>query len=261
MSTQYVKLCTRRGVRAAPGERSRSGCVAMAVARRRSSPSRTTSAAPAKAVAERADMRTAVDTPADQTRTADVGLPTEHTLRDMRAYMKQSSLIEYDYWVHPEWVDGAVPKELQGTYLRNGSGMQASGRHPFDGDGQVISLAFRDGHTFFRNRFVKTKGFLDEQKAGRPLYRNSFTRGSPDGSLLFNPLDFNLKVCVCVYGGVGACPGHTLLRGVGACPRHTLLRGMGACPGHNHYVVIYFVVVLGWHVRRERQTNSQWASA
>eukprot|EP00955_Chlamydomonas_euryale_P019878 212096-Chlamydomonas_euryale.AAC.1 len=148
--------------------------------------------------AERADMRTAVDTPADQTRTADVGLPTgvatliatavgivccsvleagaasdrsqfshhcseahrrsfipltshysvprkqivlawllaEHTLRDMRAYMKQSSLIEYDYWVHPEWVDGAVPKELQGTYLRNGSGMQASGRHPFDGDGQ-----------------------------------------------------------------------------------------------------------------------------
>eukprot|EP00955_Chlamydomonas_euryale_P009202 98634-Chlamydomonas_euryale.AAC.1 len=51
MSTQYVKLCTRRGVRAAPGERSRSGCVAMAVARRRSSPSRTTSAAPAKAVA------------------------------------------------------------------------------------------------------------------------------------------------------------------------------------------------------------------
>lgn len=31
------------------------------------------------------------------------------------------------------------------------------------------------------------------QAAGRPLFRNAFTRGSPDGSPLFNPLDLNFK--------------------------------------------------------------------
>ena len=36
-------------------------------------------------------------------------------------------------------------------------------RHPFDGDGMVCSFAFRDGKVFFRNKFVRTKGFLDEQ--------------------------------------------------------------------------------------------------
>lgn len=36
-------------------------------------------------------------------------------------------------------------------------------RHTFDGDGMVLSMAFDDGKVFFRNKFVRTKGFLDEQ--------------------------------------------------------------------------------------------------
>lgn len=31
------------------------------------------------------------------------------------------------------------------------------------------------------------------QKAGRPLFRNSFTRGAVDGSINFNPFDLNFK--------------------------------------------------------------------
>lgn len=34
---------------------------------------------------------------------------------------------------------------------------------------------------------------LSSQAAGRPLYRNAFTRGSADGSPLFNPLDLSFK--------------------------------------------------------------------
>ena len=32
-----------------------------------------------------------------------------------------------------------------------------------DGDGMIFSLAFKDGRAYFRNKFVKTKGFLKEQ--------------------------------------------------------------------------------------------------
>jgi hypothetical protein len=42
--------------------------------------------------------------------------------------------------------------------------MQTPGRHTFDGDGQVIAFAFDgSGRVRFRNRFVRTRGFLDEQ--------------------------------------------------------------------------------------------------
>jgi carotenoid cleavage dioxygenase-like enzyme len=39
-------------------------------------------------------------------------------------------------------------------------------RHPFDGDGMVCSFAFRNGRAFFRNKFVRTKGVVDEQVGG-----------------------------------------------------------------------------------------------
>lgn len=132
----------------------------------------------------------------------------------------------------PLQVDGEIPKELTGTYFRNGPGLQvrrvavrtstilwqspmqslqrvngtdsyahvqriqqghfsavagpqgapllalrrqprpccalqvSSGRyqrHTFDGDGQVLSFAFQGGTCHFRNRFVQTQSFLEEQ--------------------------------------------------------------------------------------------------
>ncbi len=39
-------------------------------------------------------------------------------------------------------------------------------RHHFDGDGMVLSLAFREGRAYWRNRFVRTKGFVEEQVSG-----------------------------------------------------------------------------------------------
>ncbi|MCB0905487.1 MAG: carotenoid oxygenase family protein, partial [Actinobacteria bacterium] len=42
--------------------------------------------------------------------------------------------------------------------------------HPFDGDGMLHIVGFRDGKAFYRNRFVRTEAFEAEQQAGGPLW-------------------------------------------------------------------------------------------
>ncbi|GLI58664.1 hypothetical protein VaNZ11_000409 [Volvox africanus] len=122
---------------------------------------------------------------------------TVATLNDVRT-MFTSLLHEYAYWVDESWVTGTIPPELYGTYYRNGPALHVANpryrRHTMDGDGMVFSLAFKDGKAYFRNRFVRTKGFLKEQAEGRPLYRNTFSRGSHDSNNpWFNPFNLSFK--------------------------------------------------------------------
>jgi carotenoid cleavage dioxygenase len=59
------------------------------------------------------------------------------------------------------------------VYLRNTENpLIAAGPlyHPFDGDGMLHSIAFRDGSASYRNRFVRTLGLAAEQAAGRQLW-------------------------------------------------------------------------------------------
>lgn len=70
-------------------------------------------------------------------------------------------------------VEGHVPADLDGVYLRNTENPVHPARrsyHPFDGDGMIHVVGFRDGTAFYRNRFVRTDGFLAEQEAGEPLW-------------------------------------------------------------------------------------------
>ena len=70
-------------------------------------------------------------------------------------------------------VIGEIPRRLDGVYLRNTQNPvhQPLGTyHPFDGDGMLHLLSFRRGRVEYRNRFVRTKGFIEEQVAGRALY-------------------------------------------------------------------------------------------
>ncbi|GLZ38698.1 carotenoid oxygenase family protein [Actinokineospora sp. NBRC 105648] len=70
-------------------------------------------------------------------------------------------------------VVGEVPADLDGVYLRNTENPvhpALATYHPFDGDGMVHVVGFRDGKAFYRNRFVRTDGFLAEQEAGGPLW-------------------------------------------------------------------------------------------
>ncbi|KIY95659.1 lignostilbene-alpha,beta-dioxygenase [Monoraphidium neglectum] len=164
---------------------------------------------------------------------------TAETISDVQS-LYQSLLYEYDYEVEQAWgkrgpgfssdgrpqrwaalleagrgslwlgrpgagrahVEGTIPSDLVGTYVRNGPGLQVNSgktkRHTFDGDGMLLQFTFpggEGGRVRFKNKFVRTKGFLEEQAAGRPTLRTAFTRGSVDGNPFFNPFDFNLKNC------------------------------------------------------------------
>ena len=70
-------------------------------------------------------------------------------------------------------VIGEIPADIDGVYLRNTENQvhEPIGRyHPFDGDGMIHMISFADGKAEYRNRFVRTKGFMAEQEAGQSLW-------------------------------------------------------------------------------------------
>lgn len=110
----------------------------------------------------------------------------------MRGYASQRQ--EMAYWI--DEIEGQIPPDLYGTLFRNGPGLlDVNGQtihHPIDGDGMVCSVAFAHGRAYVRNRFVRTQGFLEEQEAGRILYRSPFGTQKP-GGILANIFDLRLK--------------------------------------------------------------------
>lgn len=101
---------------------------------------------------------------------------------------------EFDYPIDD--VEGEIPQELHGTLFRNGPGLlDVNGErihHPFDGDGMISAIAFRNGHAHFRNRHIRTAAYLEEQKAGKILYRGVFGTKKA-GGWLANAFDLRLK--------------------------------------------------------------------
>jgi carotenoid cleavage dioxygenase len=70
-------------------------------------------------------------------------------------------------------VIGEIPRDIDGIYVRNTENplLEPLGNyHPFDGDGMIHIMSFRDGAAEYRNRFVQTKGFVAEQEAGEALW-------------------------------------------------------------------------------------------
>ena len=68
---------------------------------------------------------------------------------------------------------GEIPTDIDGIYLRNTENPvhDAIGKyHPFDGDGMLHMMRFKDAKAEYRNRFVRTRGFELEQEAGRALW-------------------------------------------------------------------------------------------
>src|SRR5689334_22132083 len=67
-------------------------------------------------------------------------------------------------------VEGGIPTQLRGTLYRNGPGLFDRGglrkRNLLDGDGMVQSFRFHDSGVHYRNRFVCTQKYLDEQAVG-----------------------------------------------------------------------------------------------
>ena len=79
-------------------------------------------------------------------------------------------------------VEGEIPRDLAGYFLRNGPNVQFEPiredlYHPFDGDGMIHQVEFRDGAATYRNRWIQTPGFLRERSEGRALWGGFNTIG------------------------------------------------------------------------------------
>ncbi len=90
---------------------------------------------------------------------------------------------EHDY--SPR-VEGKIPADLSGALYRNGPGLFERGghrkAHVLDGDGMIRALDLRGGTARFRNRFVRTEKYLEEEADGSLKY-STWTTRSPGGAL------------------------------------------------------------------------------
>ena len=71
-------------------------------------------------------------------------------------------------------VEGELPPELDGVYLRNGPNPRftpiGSYLYPIDGDGMLHSVRLSEGGARYRNRFVRTPALRAEEAAGHALW-------------------------------------------------------------------------------------------
>ena len=81
-------------------------------------------------------------------------------------------------------VDGELPKDINGTFYRNGPNPQfvPLGRYSswYDGDGMVHGFHFRNGRVDYVNRWVRTERFQLERTAGRALFGTLYEPGVGD---------------------------------------------------------------------------------
>ncbi|WP_417624888.1 carotenoid oxygenase family protein [Paremcibacter congregatus] len=70
-------------------------------------------------------------------------------------------------------VIGELPDDLYGVYMRNGPNPVFEPNckyHPFDGDGMVYAIYFKDGKASYKNRWVRTDAFQKEAEAGKAIW-------------------------------------------------------------------------------------------
>jgi carotenoid cleavage dioxygenase-like enzyme len=71
-------------------------------------------------------------------------------------------------------IEGEVPKDLTGLYVRNGPNrkFEAPGRyHWFDGDGMLHAVRFEGGRVQYQNRWIATDGLTEELAARQALWQ------------------------------------------------------------------------------------------
>ncbi len=101
---------------------------------------------------------------------------------------------------------GRIPDELRGVFFGNGPGrfrhQGVKYHHLFDGDGMVTRVHIRRGGAFYTNRYVRTHEFVEEERAGKMLYR-SFGTNLPGGMArnLFKVLKNAANTSVIYHGG------------------------------------------------------------
>lgn len=72
--------------------------------------------------------------------------------------------------------EGVVPKDLNGTFLRNGPNLRCDDSdtkrsHWFAGDSMIHAVCLSKGQLYYCNRYTKTDKYVQEKKTGRKLGR------------------------------------------------------------------------------------------
>ncbi len=84
-------------------------------------------------------------------------------------------------------VVGRLPADLAGHFLRIGPNPQfipdVARYHWFDGDGMLHGIEFHDGRATYRNRYVKTDGYLKEKAKGSWIWKGINARMDGDISV------------------------------------------------------------------------------
>jgi carotenoid cleavage dioxygenase-like enzyme len=83
-------------------------------------------------------------------------------------------------------VQGAIPRELRGRYVRNGPNPKSgSSPHWFVGDGMLHGVELSDGRAvWYRNRWVRTRQFLEDASAIGPDGERDRTVGSANTHII-----------------------------------------------------------------------------
>lgn len=92
-------------------------------------------------------------------------------------------------------VTGEIPRELNGTFYRNGPNpaYEPIGRyHWFDGDGMIHAIRLENGRAAYRNRWVQSRGLLEERQAGRALYKGLLEMSASEAPAFKNTANTNI---------------------------------------------------------------------
>jgi carotenoid cleavage dioxygenase-like enzyme len=85
-------------------------------------------------------------------------------------------------------VEGTLPRDLVGTYIRNGPNPRftplGSYTFPLEGDGMLHGIFLEDGRARYANRWVRTKGMAAEEGAGKGIFGGLMTPAFVDMALL-----------------------------------------------------------------------------
>jgi len=94
--------------------------------------------------------------------------------------------IAFECDINDTVVIGEIPKELNGTFYRNGPNPQyvySENYHMFEGDGMIHAITFQQGEVRYQNRWIRTEKFLSERKARKSLFGGMRDLGARDESV------------------------------------------------------------------------------
>ena len=76
----------------------------------------------------------------------------------------------------PLQVQGVLPADLEGVYLRNGTNIQfdrvTTRSHVFNGDGMLHQVQISGGKATYSNTYIRTPRFEFERQSGREVFPN-----------------------------------------------------------------------------------------